>query len=99
MWLQFTYDTSSFTWNTPAPSQGLCVSLVLRRLLFDFHLFSNGFLWIQSLCFSVYSGDPESVCLSAVSLVSAMPVHGTVDPWAPKKSPKFRNNFPQAFHK
>ena len=50
------------------------MSLVLRRSLLDFPGFSMGFLWVQSLCFPVCSRDPESVFLSAVSLVSAMPV-------------------------
>ena len=54
--------------------KSLCVSLVLRRFLLDFPRFSVGFLWVQSLCLSVCSRDPESVFLSAVSLVSAMPV-------------------------
>ena len=34
---------------------------------------SSGFLWIQSLCFSVRRGDAESVFLSAVSIVRRIP--------------------------
>ena len=58
----------------PRIFKSLCVSLVLLRFLLDFLWFSTGFLSVQSLCFSVCSRDPESVFLSAVSLVSAMPV-------------------------
>ena len=54
--------------------KSLCVFLVLRCFLLDFLRCSIGFLWDQSLCFSVCSRDPEYVFLSAVSLVSAMPV-------------------------